>query len=68
MFLEEKVIDGVLHYRTTPSEEFQPYNLKQLTHRLVKLREKYERKPEETDFEWAKRVVYENTEGLIVKD
>ena len=30
MYLQEKIIDGVLHYRTRPDDEFVPYTLKDM--------------------------------------
>lgn len=31
MYHEEKTINGVLHFRTTPKGEFKPYSLKAMT-------------------------------------
>jgi len=35
MYYEEKVIDGVLHFRTRPDGDFKPLTDKELTNRLV---------------------------------
>ena len=40
MYRREKLIDGVLHYQTTPDGEWNPYNLKQLSH-MVETAETY---------------------------
>lgn len=37
MYLEEKVISRVLHWRTSPDSEFHPYNLESLTAMVLKL-------------------------------
>jgi len=33
MYFEEKMIDGVMCYRTNPQAEFEPYSLEELSHR-----------------------------------
>jgi len=35
MFYEEKIIDGILHWRIDPDDEFKPYTLKELSERYV---------------------------------
>ena len=35
MYYEEKVIDGVLHYKTTPSGKWKPLSLEALTKRVI---------------------------------
>jgi len=35
MFYEEKIIDGILHWRSDPDDEFKPYTLKELSERYV---------------------------------
>ena len=37
MYFEEKIIDGVLCFRTTPKAQFQPYTAEMLTKKIVKL-------------------------------
>lgn len=34
----------------------------------IELKEKFDRRDNESEFEWAKRIVYNNTSGLTVKD
>jgi hypothetical protein len=34
MYYEEKIIDGILHYRTSPKAEFKPYTLESLTYKI----------------------------------
>lgn len=31
MYYEEKIINGVLHYRTTPNGLFKPYTIEEMT-------------------------------------
>lgn len=33
MYFEEKMIDGIMHYRTNPDSEFTPYDIKELSRR-----------------------------------
>ncbi len=50
MFYEEKIINGVLHFRNRPSAQFQPFTLEGLTIALKaeqKMREHYEEELEE---------------------
>ncbi len=42
MYHEEKIIDGVLCWRGLPDGEWKQFTQKQLTDRMVTLREKYE--------------------------
>lgn len=42
MYYEEKVIDGVLHWRLTPTDEFKPFTAEELTDRVIKLQGKME--------------------------
>lgn len=39
MYYEEKMIDGIMHYRTNPEGEFTPYDLKELSRRYADLKE-----------------------------
>ena len=41
MFYEEKVIDGILHYRTRPYATWTPYTIQELTSRYEQLKEQY---------------------------
>ena len=41
MYYEERVINGVLHYRTSPDDDFQPYTLEELTRRYTVQKRKY---------------------------
>jgi hypothetical protein len=38
MYHEEKIIDGVLHWRGTPDEEWIAYTIEQLTSKWYRLR------------------------------
>lgn len=38
MFHEEKIIDGLLHYRTMPDGEWTPYTAEQLTEKIEKMK------------------------------
>jgi hypothetical protein len=31
MFYEEKIIDGVMHWRSDPNDDFKPYTLEELS-------------------------------------
>ena len=42
MYKEEKVIDGMLHYRYLRTESFDPYTNAQLTDMLLELRRAFE--------------------------
>ena len=42
MYLEEKIINGILHYRTHPNGEFIPYTLERLTGKIGMLKEEIE--------------------------
>jgi len=33
MYFEEKMINGIMHYRTNPDSEFTPYDIKELSRR-----------------------------------
>ena len=41
MYYEERMINGIMHYRTNPNDEFKPYGLKELSSRYK--REKAEK-------------------------
>jgi len=43
MYLEEKIINGILHYRTSPNEEFKPYTLENLTGKIEILKEEIQK-------------------------
>ena len=45
MYYEEAVIDGVLHYRTTPDEKWTPKTAAQLTELLIEARRKTQQQP-----------------------
>lgn len=36
MYKQEKIIDGVLHYKNTPDGEWKEYSKEQLTERVIK--------------------------------
>ncbi len=38
MYEEEKMIDGIMHFRTMPNSEFRPIGLKNLSHRYQELK------------------------------
>ncbi len=42
MYFEEKMIDGIMHYRTDPDREFTPYDIKELSRRYMDARDKSE--------------------------
>lgn len=50
MYKEEKIINGILHYRTSPNAEFNPYTLEGFTGIVGMLREEMQ-KQEEVDIE-----------------
>lgn len=39
MYFEERMIDGVMHFRTVPDGEFRPYDIKELSRRYEELRD-----------------------------
>jgi len=39
MFREEKIINGILHYITSPDSDFKPYTLENLTNKVEMLKE-----------------------------
>ncbi len=43
MYYEEKTIDGILHYRTHPKEEFMQMTARMLTHKLEEARKDFNR-------------------------
>jgi len=43
MGLEEKIIDGVLHYRWYSDAEFKPYTTKELTALLIESRNEHQK-------------------------
>ena len=49
MYHEEKIIDGVLCFRSTPKGLFQPYTAKLLTEKIVKLKEKINQQADEIE-------------------
>jgi len=66
MYQEEKVIDGVLHYRNSPDEDFKPYTAEQLTGKYKYLESKFMQKPDESDLQWANRII--GDKPLLVRD
>lgn len=40
MYFEEKMIDGIMHYRTNPDGAFVPYDLKEMSRRYMDARDK----------------------------
>lgn len=38
MYKEEKIINGILHYRASPNAVFTPYTLNNLTDKILNLR------------------------------
>jgi hypothetical protein len=43
MYKEEKIINGILHYRTSPNAEFKPYTLENLTGIVGMLKEEMQK-------------------------
>lgn len=43
MYLEEKIINGILHYRTSPNEDFKPYTAETLTGKFGTLKEEMQK-------------------------
>jgi hypothetical protein len=54
MYHEEKVIDGVLHFRTSPNGEWEPHTAVTLTRRVVAAEARY-RKLVEPAIDWEQR-------------
>lgn len=42
MYYEEKMINGVMCWRATPTSDFVPYDLKELSQRYADLKEQFE--------------------------
>lgn len=42
MYYEEKVVDGILHYRTHPDVEFIPFSIEALTNKYLMAKEEIE--------------------------
>ena len=40
MYYEEKLIDGILHYRYSPKEDFKPMSIGKLSQMVVDLKDK----------------------------
>ena len=40
MYYRERIINGVLHFKSTPNGKFKKFSKKQLTSRIVKLQNK----------------------------
>lgn len=61
MHYEEKVIEGILFYRTAPTENFRPMTKQQLTEKLLRGRTCFQRIKEErnhfNDWQWDKIVL-----------
>lgn len=55
MYYEEKVIDGLLHYRMTPTGKFTPMTARNLTNALLAARE--EIKKQESLLDKAKEMI-----------
>ncbi len=65
MDYEEKIIDGVLHFRNTPKGKFQAYSLEELTAWLINeqcLKECYKK-----EIELSKKIVKEIKQILRIK-
>lgn len=43
MYYDEKMIDGILHWRGTPNGEWRPLTVEMLTRKLTESRAQYER-------------------------
>lgn len=42
MYYQEKVINGILHFKLSPDGEWKPLSVEQLTHTIVMQRQKYD--------------------------
>jgi len=51
MYKEEKIINGVLHYRTHPNADFKPYTLEALTSKVEMLEEEIQNQEKYTQEE-----------------
>jgi len=41
MYYEEKIIKGIMHYRTNPEKEWIPYTIEQISKRYEDMKENY---------------------------
>ena len=51
MYQEEKIINGILHYRTRPNEDFKPYTLENLTGKVGMLKEEMQKQQQGYNYE-----------------
>lgn len=51
MYQEEKIINGILHYRTRSNEDFKPYTLENLTGKVGMLKEEMQKQEQENIYE-----------------
>ena len=51
MYYEEKIINGILHYKTHPNGEFLPYTLEGFTGKIEMLKEELEKQQQGYNYE-----------------
>lgn len=64
MFREEKIINEILHYRTSPDADFKPYTLEKLTNQVEMLKQQQGYSEEEV--EKLIKTTYEETMRAMV--
>lgn len=65
MYKEEKIINGILHYRTSPNAEFKPYTLENLTGIVGMLKEEMQ-KQQEVNIEGKDPITIEGKDPLTI--
>ncbi len=65
MYKEEKIINGILHYRTSPNAEFKPYTLEGFTGIVGMLKEEMQ-KQQEVNIEGKDPITIEGKDPLTI--
>jgi hypothetical protein len=65
MYKEEKIINGILHYRTSPNAEFKPYTLENLTGIVGMLKEEMQ-KQEQGNIEGKDPITIEGKDPINI--
>lgn len=66
MYKEEKIINGILHYRTHPNAEFKPYTLENLTGIVGMLKEEMQ-KQEQGNIEGKDTITIEGKDPINIE-
>jgi hypothetical protein len=67
MFNEEKIINGILHWRGVPGGEWHAYSLEQLTRKITDMKSYFNEQNEDLDYNYFKSVLKSDRIARIIE-